>query len=136
MSSSRAQSEKMKIIEQVQTVTVTNAETQTVTQGFNLSNGQAKSDGVITVILYPDIQSGTPSWTVNIIPLDKSLNQPENASDVQLTLMTAEAVSDLVKGTDGGYMYALTDLPKCFGIDIEIVQTGTAVVNASVSTLF
>jgi hypothetical protein len=136
MSSSTAQSQKMKIIEQVQSVTVTNAETKTITQSFNLSNGQAKSDGVLSVIIYPNITSGTPSWTVNAIPLDKDLKQPENASDVKLTLMSAEAVSDLVKGTDGGYMYALSELPKCFGVDIEIVQTGTAVVVATVSILF
>ena len=131
----KARMNMIHVVEDIETVTVTNAETQTVQNTFNQVNGKSFTDGIITVILYSSITSGTPSWTVNVIPLDKHLEQPENAADVKLTLMSGIAVADLVKGTDGGYMYALTDLPKCFGIDIEIVQTGTAVVAATVSVL-
>lgn len=124
--------------EHLETVTITNSETQSILFKFAFNDNFefAKTDGVISIIVYPTVASGTPgTLTIKVSPVDQDGKEPQNVADHEQTLFNAVFVSQ-TKGTDGGYMYALTDLPKCFGLNVELTHVGTAVINTSVVLLY
>ena len=117
-------------------ITNSNSSTQNVFFRQDSQWLHGKTDGIVSIILYPLEVSGTiGTITMGIKPLDEAGNTFAN-SDYDQTLMSAVSVSSKVKGTDGGYGYEITGLPKCWGFELTVTHAGTAVVTPIVSVLF
>jgi len=115
-------------------VTITNSETQVVNIMFNQNSYKhSKTDGIISLSVYPEITSGSSmTLEINAYPLDKDGNLPRNSADFKKVLRAAATFTSSAEGTDPPYMYEITDMVKCFGIQIELIQAGTGVTSAKV----
>jgi hypothetical protein len=119
-------------------IVVTNSETVTQNVLFRQDDKwkHGKTDGIFSFIVYPVETSGTlGTLAISIKPLDEHGVTFAN-TDYNQVIKSAGTVLSKVKGTDGGYGYEVTGLPKCWGVEISFTHVGTAVMTIDLSVLF